>query len=231
MAKKKTEKKETNQVLDRKNQKIRNEVAAYSRDMQVDMLDKMLSEFPAYLDERSKEFSKELAEYIDNHSESGSYLPEDATRIPLLQITQHAFKPVIKVAGISPKYSADQLAIAFDYFAQCTLKLNEYYIYIPKIADFCRMLNISTNKFKDYKTTSSSEEMREICYMIEDFCSSIVDDAAFNSRIEKTYAIFHQKFSNSRRDNDPVVNNNFVQNNNIMSEKEMADVMKKYIND
>lgn len=215
----------------KKNQKTRNEVVTLSREMQAEMLDEMLSKFPEYIDKKAKDFAKQLNSYLEKHSEAGSYLPEDGTRIPMLELTQHAFKPVIKSLSVSPQYGPEQIAVAFEYFAQCTLKMNDYNIYVPKIADFCRMLGISTNKFKSYKETSSSEEMREICYMIEDFCSSIVDDAAFNGRIEKTYAIFHQKFSNARRDNDPVVNNNFVQNNNIMSDKEMSDLMKKYLND
>lgn len=220
------------QVAEKKrNQKTRNEVVTLSREMQTEMLDEMLAKFPQYMEKRSKEFAKELNSYIEKHSEAGSFLPEDATKIPMFELAQHAFKPVMKSLSVSPQYGPEQIAVAFEYFAQCSLKMNDYYIYVPKIADFCRMLGISTNKFKSYKETSSSEEMREICYMIEDFCSSIVDDAAFNGRIEKTYAIFHQKFSNARRDNDPVVNNNFVQNNNIMSDKEMSELMKKYISE
>lgn len=207
----------------------RNAVAKASKELQVEKLDDMLQRFPEYLEGRAIQFSRELADYVKKNGISGEVMPEEMTKIPLIELTQHTFQPVIKVAGVSPKYSADQLAIAFDFYAQCTLKINQKYIYIPKIADFCRMLNISTHKFKEYKETSTNEEIREVCYMIEDFCSSIVDDAAFHGRIERTYAIFHQKFSNSKRDNDPISNNTFIQYNNIMSEKEINDLMKKYI--
>lgn len=228
MAKKKQEQTEE-LALKKEVKKKRNQVATLTTDLQIAQLDEMSKNFPKYLQERANQFAKELEEYIERNSMSGSFVPEDASRIPYFELTQHTFKPIIKVAGISPLYSADQMAIAFDFFMQCTEKMNEYAIYIPKLSDFCRMLNISTQKFKEYKDSTSNEHMREVCFMIEDYCASVVDDSALSGRIDKIYAMFHQKSSNSRRDNDPVVNNTFVQNNNIVTDSQLNDWEKKFI--
>lgn len=228
MAKKKKETTEK-EPLTKEVKKKRNQIVSLETDYQIAKIDEMLQDFPKYLQQRADEFAKEFGNYIEKNSMSGAFVPEDASRIPYFELTQHTFKPIIKVAGVSPAYSPDQIAIAFDFYAMCTEKMNEYAIYIPKLSDFCRMLNISTQKFKEYKDSTSNEQMREICYMIEDYCASVVDDSALSGRVDKIYAMFHQKSSNSRRDNDPVVNNTFVQNNNIVSDNQLKDWERKFI--
>lgn len=210
--------------------KKRNEVADVSLEIQEQKMDLMIKDFPKYLDKRATQFTKELKKYVDDHSQSGVFIPDDLTKMPFLELKQHTFQPIIRVAGVSPTYSADQMAIALDFYSNCTLQMNNYGIYVPKVPDFCRMMNISTVKFYNYKNSSNDERMREVCAMVEDYCASFVDDAGLGGQVDSKYAQFHQKSSNSRRDSDPPQNNTFIQNNTVMDDKQLYDLEKKYIN-
>ena len=230
MAKKKKETTEKEPIT-KEVQKKRNEIVTLSTNMQIEKLDEMMKDFPTYLDERAKEFAKELEVYIEEKSMSGVYVPEDISKLPYMELCNHTFKPIIKTAGVSPIYSPEQIAIAFDFFSKCIEEMNKYEVFPPKIADFCRMLNISTTKFKEYKE-ANNEQMREVCCMIEDYCSSAIDSIALSNRFDKSttpYAMFYLKSVHGRRDNDPVVNNTFVQNNNITSESQLKDWERKFL--
>ncbi len=229
MAKKKTTEKEP---LTKEVQKKRNEIVTLSTDMQVEKLDEMMKDFPKYLNERANDFTKELKEYIENKSMSGVYVPEDISKMPFLELSQHTFKPIIKTAGVAPLYSPEQMAVALDFYAMCIEEMNKYEVFPPQLQQFCRMLNISTNKFKEYKERSNNEQMKEICCMIDDYCTSTIDLIALTNRFDKStvpYAIYYTKAVHGRRDNDPVVNNTFVQSNNIVSESQLRDWEKKFM--
>ena len=219
------------QPITKQIQEKRNEIVLKTTDYQLVKIDEMAEKFPKYLQKRADKFAKEYMEYIEEHSQSGSFIADDDGKIPFFELTQHAFKPIIKVAGATPAYSADQMSIALDYYMDCTEKMNQYGIYIPKVEDFCRMLNISTKKFKEYKESSNDPNMREVCYLIEDYCTAITADAAMSAQIEGKYAMFHQRSSNYRRDNDPIQNNTFIQNNGVLSDSQLNDLMKRYINE
>lgn len=209
----------------------RNQVALKTKEMQLAKLDEMVKNFPRFLNKRTKEFSLELKEYIDENSIDGEgelIVSED--KIPMFQITQHAFKPLVKASGFTPLYGASEMSIAFDYYMYCTEQLNKYSTYIPKIEDFCRLMGISTDKFTDYMTASSDENMREICKQILNYCTAVLADAGLTQRVDKVYAIFHQKSSNKQRDNDPVQFNNFTQNNTILTPDEYNEIARRYIN-
>ena len=225
IAKDKNKPKITNEL-----KKKRNEIVVVATDAQLQKLDDMARDLPKYLESRRQEFAKELEKHIEENSSAGTYMP-DAAKLPFFEITEHIFKPIIKVAGFTPTYSADEIAIAFDFYMQCTEELNKHDLYIPQKHDFCRMMNISTDMFNNYMVKSTDEQMRETCKKIEDYCSSFVDKAALAGRFGKSiYPIFYQRSVNSRRDNDPIQNNTFVQNNNIVTDKEINYLMNKYLN-
>lgn len=227
--KKETTKKEP---LTKEVQKKRNEIVTLSTDMQIEKLEEMMKDFPKYLDKRASEFATELKEYIDDKSMSGAYVPEDVSKLPYRELVQHTFKPIIKTAGVAPLYSPAQMAVALDFFAMCIEEMNKYEVFAPQLAYFCRMLNISTNKFKEYKERSNNEQMKEICCMIDDYCSSTIDAIALSNRFDKStvpYAMFYLKSVHGRRDNDPIVNNTIIQSNNIVSDSQLKDWEKKFI--
>lgn len=200
----------------------RNEVFVNQSHFQEMKLQEMKARLPRYINKRKREFAQEFQEYMEFNSFDGQFVPEER-KIPMFKIIQHTFRPLIKVAGASPMYSADEISVAFDFYVECVEKLNDTSTYIPKIEDFCRMINISRQTFDHYQNASNDENMRNMCNKIQDYCVARLADGVFSGQSEKIYAIFHQKSSNKQRDNDPVQNNILVQNNTIMSEDQFRD--------
>lgn len=200
----------------------RNEVFVQQNHFQELKLQEMKAKLPRYINKRKKEFIKEFQEYKDKNTFEGEFFPEER-RIPMFKVIQHTFRPLIKVAGLSPTYSADELAIAFDFYVDCCEKLNDTATYIPKIEDFCSMINITRRTFDRYQVSSSDENMRNICDKIQDYCVARAADGAFSGQIDKIYTMFHQKSSNKQRDNDPVQNNTYIQNNTIMNDDQYRE--------
>ena len=222
---------EQNQLEYKDYTKKKNRALSLKDTYQMQKIEKMKKKLPKYLTDRAKEFSKEFNEYVEENSASGDFIPEDGAKIPLLPIVNHTFKPLIRVASVLPDYSADELAMCYDFFVDCTEKLNKTVAFIPTVEDFCRLINISSNKFKEYKTTRTDEAVREICTQVEDYCYAVSIRAGFAGLTEKTLTIFHNKASNSRRDNDPIQNNTFIQNNTVLTESEFNEYARKFRND
>jgi len=207
------------------------EVSLQTNEYQLKQLDEMKANLPRYLRDREKEFAKKLKNYIDLNSFEGQYVP-DNNKIPLQSVTEYVFKPIIKTSGaLYPNYSANEMAVAFDFYVKCSNKLNETSVYIPKIQDFCRLLNIPVKKFRDYQKNSTDESMRNLCEMVQDYCVARTADGALLGIIDKVYSMFHQKSSNEQRDNEPIQNNILVQNNTIMSEEQFKELQSKLSND
>lgn len=209
----------------------KNEVFVQQAHFQRKQLDSMKKNLPRYIRKRRKEFGEKFEKYIEDNQMAGQFFIEEG-KIPFLPVIEHTFKPLIKVASMTPLYSADELSITFDFYVECCEKLNETGSYYPKIEDFCRLANISKSTFESYQNTNPDENMREVCNKIQDYCVARVADSSFASKDKAlvTYSIFHQKSSNKQRDNDPPQNNILVQNNNIMSDEQYNDFRDKFLN-
>lgn len=212
-------------------QQERNEIVIKSSEYQIKKLEQMKKGLKRYINKRKKAFAEEWTQFLDENTMDGQLMPV-IDKVPMSEIIQHTFAPLIKVAGFSPAYSADEMAIAFDFYVECSNELMKTSYYIPKPEDFCRMINISTATYEKYKTSSSDENMREVCNKIQDYCVARTADTAFASKDKAvvTYSIFHQKASNKQRDNDPVQNNTYIQNNTIMTDEMFRDMDSKYSN-
>lgn len=209
----------------------KNDIFVEQQLFQKKQLEAMKKNLPRYIRKRKKEFAEKFEKYVEDNQLAGQFFVEEG-KIPFLPVIQHTFKPLIKVAGISPAYSADELSVTFDFYVDCCEKLNETGAYFPKIEDFCRLANISKSTFENYQNTNPDENMREVCNKIQDYCVARVADSSFASKDKAivTYSIFHQKSSNKQRDNDPPQNNILVQNNNIMSDEQYNDFRDKFLN-
>ena len=210
-------------------QKTRNEIVMKTTEYQIQKLDQMRKGLKRYINKRKKDFLKEFELFQENQTLDGEYI-SSPEKNAMNSLIEHTFAPIIKVASHSPTYSADEIALAFDFYIECSEKLNKTAYYVAKIEDFCRMINISKNMFERYQTTSTDENMREICNKIQDYCVARTADSAFSSKDKAmvTYSIFHQKASNKQRDNDPVQNNTYIQNNTIMTDELFNDLSNKY---
>lgn len=210
-------------------QKERNLVVKNTTNFQEMQLDKMKNGFPRYLKKRKKEFVEAYDKYVRDHSSDDGFFIPDEYQLPFFTVSEHAFKPIIKIAGSSPTYSADEMAIGFDYFRYCIEKINEKTVYPPITEDFCRLMNISKDTFNSYKNNSSDERMCEVCKMIQDYCYSTSVRASLNGKAEKLTTMYMNKVSNDKRDNTPVNNNTFIQNATIMSDSELDALQNKFV--
>ena len=193
---------------------------------QAQKLSEMKEKLPKYIKKRKKQFLKEFADYKDKNTIDGNFIPED-NKIPMYNIIQNTFSPLISYGSISPSYNADEMWLAFEFYRECAKKLNETTIYVAKIEDFCSLINISKNTFDKYQTSSNDENMRDVCDKIQNYCVARTADGAFVGYLDKVYSIFHQKSSNKQRDNEPIQNNILVQNNTIMSEDQFKELASK----
>lgn len=220
----KTEKMSSDEITER------NMVVLAQQQYELAEIEKMKEKLPSYIKTRKRKFAKEFKQYVDENSSGGAYF-SDETKIPMYKIINHTFEPLVKSNGICPNYSANELSVAFDFYKDVAEQMNDKDVYTPKIEDFCALLNISKDKFTKMQSTSSDEQIREVCNRIQDFCVARIADGAFSGRLEKNYAIFHQKSSNKQRDNDPVQNNTFIQHNTVMSDEKIAELYNKFINE
>lgn len=214
-----------------KKQNERNEIVIDTTEYQIQKLEQMKKGLKRYINKRRKSFAEEWLQFKEENTMDGQMMPV-IDRVPMSEIIEHTFSPLIKVAGCSPAYSADEIALAFDFYVECSNELMKTSYYIPKPEDFCRMINISKATLEKYQTSSSDENMREVCNKIQDYCVARTADTAFASKDKAlvTYSIFHQKASNKQRDNDPVQNNTYIQNNTIMTDEMFKELDSKYSN-
>lgn len=208
---------------------LNNSIVLKTTEFQLQKIEEMKRNLPKYIRKRKKQFISEFQEYMEENSTADGVMFTDENIIPMSKLIMHTFNPLIKVAGITPSYSADQISVAFDYYKYICETLLEKNIYIPKVEDFCALINISTATFERYKTSSNDENMREICTQIQDFCVARVTDGAMTGKVEGKYAVFHQKSSNKQSDSPPIQNNTFIQNNTIMTDEQFNDLASKYL--
>lgn len=207
-----------------------NAIVEDTKKYQLQKLQEMKQKLPKFINTRKKAFALEYKEYTQKQSSEDESF-EGQGKIPMFKLIQHTFRPLIKCAGCSPAYSADEISIAFDFYKNCTETLNESGVYIPKIEDFCSLINISKSTFNQYQTNSTDQEMREVCNKIQDYCVARLADSAFFGATDKVYSIFHQKASNKQRDNDPIVNATYVQNNTIMTDEQYRELASKFLSE
>jgi len=220
--------KKTNKAKENKAKvKKRNNTIIATSQAQLKLIDEMQKKLPEYIENRKMKFIEALKEYdIVEFGEDETVLLDNKL-FPLSEIITYSFEPIAKIASSIPTYTPDNLSIMFDFYKYCTVELNKIKPYAPTKEDFCRLLGISTNRFKDLKN-SNSMEMREVCLQLEDYISSFLTQSAIQGGTEQNYTIFIQKASLGRRDSDPIQLNNNVQHNTILSDQALIDKMNKY---
>ena len=130
--------------------------------------EQMLVEFskniPSEITKREQEFMKQLEKFEMAHTnEKGIVVAGE--QFDTADFVDNAFKPIIRVAGMSPKYSADNVYMALDYFKQCVKKINKYLHYTPSIITLNTELKSASSKVisPDLKSPSSKHNLSFIC--------------------------------------------------------------------
>ena len=96
------------------------------------------------------------------------------------------------IIGISPKYSATELAILFDYYKHFIQQINEKTSYIPTKEDFCSFAGVSTATYNNWKQSDDAER-REIMQKIDDYLVDIHLSMAQRGDIREISTIFRAK--------------------------------------
>lgn len=219
--------KHSNTLAKKKN----NEILDFTTTAQESLFLAKRAELPKIIKKRRKQFIKELEDYkiikVENEEQDNTqYATIVDKKIPMYELSQHCFDPLIKWTGIIPKYSATELMVIFDYFKECVNEINKTELIPPTKEMFCTLCGISTNIFSQWKN-SADAELREVMYQIEDYIANFLTMGGLTRKISEVTGIFIQKSSLGRKeatDVQPL----FQQNNVILQDSMLKDLMEKF---
>lgn len=205
-----------------------NAVVEYTRDQKLQLLEEYKAKLPEYLEERKKEFLDLLPAHKEKVAvdDMGNQFPVPDKKMDIMELYQYTFSPMIRVAGTSPAYSEEQIAMVFDYFKYVISEANKVALFPPTKESFCSLLGISTHKMNGMKSTGS-EEMRDIIMQIEDYISNFLTVGGLTGKVREITAIFTQKSSLGRKE-ETEVQPLFQQNNTIVSPDQFKEMMKRH---
>lgn len=206
-----------------------NEITIFGDNLRVQLLQKKQKGLKRYIKRRKMEFLVELEKYGLAKEEENEIIDFKEKKLPLMQLTERLFEPLINVVGMSPEYSAENIVMLFDFFRECVNEINKNQLYVPQKEDFCSLCGFSTQKFSQLKNAGSSD-MREVCCRIEDYLAKITTQAGLTRQSSESMAIFTLKSSYGRRDNDPVNVTNYTQNNTVITDEELRKKLEKISN-
>ena len=224
-----TEKTKKKKAENKEQKEKRNKAVFLMNDAKEEMLIKFSKNIEGEIEKRRQSFLKELEKReIVKIDENGVEIANN--NLDIAEFVDNAFSPIIKVAGNCPKYSANDIYMALDYFKQCVKEINKYGIYIPMKEDFCNFLNLSTRRFNDYKD-GKDLEMREVCLQVEDYIASRATQAGMMGAIEKLTGMYYQRVALGRVEPKEPDKQTAVVNNYFYNDKDAIDLAKKYSDD
>ena len=211
--------KHSNALAKKKN----NEILDFTTTAQESLFLAKRAELPKIIKKRKKQFIKELEDYkiikVENEEQDNTqYATIVDKKIPMYELSQHCFDPLIKWTGIIPKYSASELMVIFDYFKECVNEINKIELIPPTKEMFCTLCGISTNIFSQLKN-SADAELREVMYQIEDYIANFLTMGGLTRKISEVTGIFIQKSSLGRKEATDV--QPLFQQNNVMLQDSM----------
>lgn len=207
----------------------KNEITLFGNDLRLQLLQKKQKGLKRYIKRRKMEFLVELEKYGLAKEEESEIIDFKDKKLPLMELTERLFEPLINVYGVSPEYSSENIGMLFEFFRECINEINKTQLYVPQKEDFCSLCGFSTQKFSQLKNTGSAD-MREICCRIEDYLAKITTQAGLTRQASESMSIFTLKSSYGRRDNDPVSVTNYTQNNTVITDEELRKKLEKISN-
>ena len=144
----------------------------------------------------------------------------------VVKLQKDLFEPLTEISSSVKKYSAVELLIVLEFYSDQIAKINEKTLFPPQLEQYCRLLGISTNTFKQSYLNSNDDSLRNAAQQVVDFISMTLSYGGMTRQIDNAAQIFVQKSSLNRKDNEqPVVNNNT--NNLIITPEEFKEQLKK----
>lgn len=92
----------------------------------------------------------------------------------------------------STLYSAEELAILFDYYRNFICEINKIARYIPSKKNFCGFASISSSTYDNYLINGDSQKI-EVMRMIDDYITDISLSLAQSKEIDNATTIFRSK--------------------------------------
>ena len=198
------------------------DIVSYS---QKQLLEKKKEQLPRYIRKRKREFIKELEVYKIAQEQEDGQIQILNTKIPLYELSENCFAPVLKGIGLAPTYSPQEMDLMFDYFKDCIKELNKVTVFPPLKEQFCQLCGFSTEQFANYKN-SSSPEMREIMLKVEDYICNYMHIGGLTGKLEKLNSIFVPKTLGRKEasDTQQVTNNNTL----VLSDSEFIELLNQF---
>lgn len=170
-----------------------------------------------------KKREKKIAEYYLQTAEDMGLNTEG---LNVVKLQKDLFEPLTEISSSVKKYSAVELLIVLEFYSDQIAKINEKTLFPPQLEQYCRLLGISTNTFKQSYLNSNDDSLRNAAQQVVDFISMTLSYGGMTRQIDNAAQIFVQKSSLNRKDNEqPVVNNNT--NNLIITPEEFKEQLKK----
>lgn len=124
------------------------------------------------LNKRKDELTQDMITYANAHTKpiydrDGNKIDEYVDMNPLV-VNNYFFKSICPLGSKIPMYSAEKLALAFDYYMDLISQINDIIgNFPPTLTSFCKLLGISLTTLREYKM-SSDLDMRNIVEKIYD---------------------------------------------------------------
>lgn len=125
-----------------------------------EVLEQSMLDLPKFLEEKNKEIVKEIAK-----------IPRDEGGLPMgtpAPIIINALSKGMNFAGVTPKYNAQTLYLAFEHFKEAVDNINREIAFIPSKQSLASYLGISVTTLNMYKK-SQDPYLREQAEIIEDY--------------------------------------------------------------
>lgn len=151
--------------------------------IETNYIEKKRAELPEYLDERLNDLCNELAKNYDE--EEG---------ISALQIMEWIKQP-ITTFGATPKYTAEELSMVFDYYSKSMVEINKYKKtrFIPSKPSFCLFAGITTTTYDHYLNDVTDRRKREVMQCIDEYIRDMQLQSGAQGKSNAIVSIFRTK--------------------------------------
>lgn len=141
-----------------------------------------------------EEYRGNLKEYLqEGLDDLAEKLQEKNQNLSPVQI--YSFFRNKRARGFTPKYSTEELQVAFEYYQQYIEKINEVTVFAPTKKNFCGLLGISSNVYDLYRESDEAEK-REIMAQIDDYITDMALQLAQMGKIREVTTIYRTKAEN-----------------------------------
>lgn len=140
-----------------------------------------------------EEFKNNLPEYMECRLQA--LTQEIASKEEVKGLSSIEINELLRphnLIGASPKYTAEQMQIIFDYYREALIKINQKFKYPPTKENFCAFAGMSTTTYNQY-LISPDEAKQEVMLMIDDYIRENMLTSAQIGETKEITTIFRGK--------------------------------------